>query len=218
MRTMMWQLPCVDNQHSEACESQAWRRGQAFATPIPNASSLSAAVTRLVDPPFLPGMVPRTVPPEDSGIEAVHQAQMGRFWVGGVRKTATRQPTAVHCQCFTRPDLRGIQTIFHVLFFYGVVFSGTVAWLQLVPIISNALSPSSTAAVGNHQEPTRFSTLCDTYPVLGCLLVRPLSQEERWGGVDSRKKRNPSREDASVEAMDEDSEQPGQTEPKVGQE
>ncbi len=33
--------------------------------------------------------------------------------------------------------------------------------------------------------------------------------------MDSRKKRNPSREDASVEAMDEGSEQPGETEPKV---
>lgn len=48
--------------------------------------------------------------------------------------------------------------------------------------------------------------------------VRPCYQEERWGGVDSRKKRNPSREDASVEAMDEDSEQPGETEPKVSRE
>eukprot|EP00752_Nemacystus_decipiens_P006120 g5520.t1 len=48
----------------------------------------------------------------------------------------------------------------------------------------------------------------------------PISEEERWGGVDSRKKhpRTSSREDTSVDDMEEDSERPGEPEPKNEQE
>lgn len=44
-----------------------------------------------------------------------------------------------------------------------------------------------------------------------------LFQEQRWGGVDKRKKhpRTSSREDASVDTMEQDSETPGETESKV---
>ncbi|CAM9543352.1 unnamed protein product, partial [Ectocarpus sp. 6 AP-2014] len=44
----------------------------------------------------------------------------------------------------------------------------------------------------------------------------PISEEQRWGGMDKRKKRprNSSREDASVDAMEEDLDQPGETTPQ----
>lgn len=44
-----------------------------------------------------------------------------------------------------------------------------------------------------------------------------ISQQQRWGGVDRRKKRprNPSREDASLDGMEHDADHSGDMEPKV---
>lgn len=84
-------------------------------------------------------MVPRTIRPQDRGIEAVHQAQMGRFGVVGVCEATTRQPTAVHCQCFTRPHLRG--TVLRYFFCRAISHRRMApAWPVLTRFVSNIVA------------------------------------------------------------------------------